>query len=52
MCRTSPKMFRSSTRRACTRAPSAHFVRCAERFDAIVTVSKDQSTVGAPRSWG
>ncbi len=24
---------------------SAHFVRCAERFDASVTVTKDQSTV-------
>ena len=31
---------------------SAHFVRCAERFKATVTVSKDQSTVGGTSIMG
>jgi phosphocarrier protein len=31
---------------------SAHFVRCAERFSATVTVSKDQSTVGGTSIMG
>jgi phosphocarrier protein len=31
---------------------SAHFVRCAESFDATVTVSKDQSTVGGTSIMG
>src|SRR5665213_3251288 len=31
---------------------SAHFVRCAEGFDAEITVSKDQSTVGGTSIMG
>jgi phosphocarrier protein HPr len=31
---------------------SAHFVRCAEGFDASITVSKDQSTVGGTSIMG
>jgi phosphocarrier protein len=31
---------------------SAHFVRCAEAFDAEITVSKDQSTVGGTSIMG
>ena len=31
---------------------SAHFVRCAEQFDADITVSKDQSTVGGTSIMG
>jgi phosphocarrier protein len=31
---------------------SAHFVRCAEQFDAEITVSKDQSTVGGTSIMG
>ncbi len=31
---------------------SAHFVRCAEGFDADITVSKDQSTVGGTSIMG
>ena len=31
---------------------SAKFVQCAERFDATITVSKDQSTVGGTSIMG
>jgi phosphocarrier protein HPr len=31
---------------------SAHFVHCAEGFDATITVSKDQSTVGGTSIMG
>jgi phosphocarrier protein len=31
---------------------SAHFVRCAEGFDAEITVSKDQSSVGGTSIMG
>ena len=31
---------------------SAHFVRCAEQFDADITVSKEQSTVGGTSIMG
>jgi phosphocarrier protein HPr len=31
---------------------SAHFVRCAEQFDATVTVAKEQSTVGGTSIMG
>ena len=31
---------------------SARFVKCAERFDAVVTVSKDQVTVGGTSIMG
>jgi phosphocarrier protein HPr len=31
---------------------AARFVQCAERFDAIVTVSKDQTTVGGTSIMG
>jgi phosphocarrier protein len=31
---------------------SAHFVRCAENFEAEITVSKDQSTVGGTSIMG
>jgi phosphocarrier protein len=31
---------------------SAHFVRCAEKFDADIAVSRDQSTVGGTSIMG